>query len=399
MRKTMIATLLLLSVTAFGQVALKGKKVYTMAGEVITDGVVLCRDGKIEKVGKGLKIPDGYKTYEAAVITPGLVDAHTVVGLAGYLNQDHDQDQLERSKPIQPDLRAIDAYNAREALVGWLREHGVTTIHTGHGPGALISGQTMIAKTIGETVDEAVVQPVTMLAVTLGQGALAHGSKSPGTRAKQIAMLRNAFLGAQAYLQKLEKAEEGKEPPRDLKKEMLAKALKGEVRLLVTANRVQDMMNALRLAEEFKLKLVLDSAAEAYLIADKIKASGFPVILHPTMKRSFGDSENLSMETAVKLKQAGIPFALQSGFESYVPKTRVVLFEAAIAARFGLAFEDALASITIDAARILGIDDRVGSLQAGKDADIVMFDGDPFEYTTHVTGVMINGALVSDKTR
>ena len=399
MRGTLIAALMLLSITAFGQVAVKGKTVYTMAGEAITDGVVLCRDGKIEQVGKNLTIPKGYTVYEAAVVTPGLIDAHTVVGLAGYLNQDHDQDQLEASNPIQPGLRAIDAYNAREALVVWLREHGVTTIHTGHGPGALISGQTMIVKTVGETLDEAVVQPVTMLAATLGDRALEDGAKSPGTRAKQIAMLRTAFLGAQDYLKKQENAEEGKTPPRDLNKEMLAKALKGEVRLMITANRVQDIMNALRLAEEFKLNLVLDSAAEAYLVLDQIKAAGVPVILHPTMKRSYGDAENLSMATAVTLKQAGIPFALQSGYEGYVPKTRLVLFEAAIAARFGLSFNDTLASITIDAAKILGVDGQVGSLAIGKDADMVMFDGDPFEYTSHVTGVVVNGKLVSDKTR
>ena len=117
------------------------------------------------------------------------------------------------------------------------------------------------------------------------------------------------------------------------------------------------------------------------------------------MKRARGDAENLSMATAVGLREAGIPFALQSGFESYVPKTRVVLFEAAIAARYGLAFEDALASITIEAAKILGIDDRLGSLETGKDADIVLFDGDPFEYTNRVTAVIIDGRLVSDTIR
>jgi imidazolonepropionase-like amidohydrolase len=120
------------------------------------------------------------------------------------------------------------------------------------------------------------------------------------------------------------------------------------------------------------------------------------VILHPTMMRSFGEAENLSLETASRLRQAGIPFALQSGFEAYVPKTRVALFEAGVAAANGLRFEDALASITIDAARILGIDKRVGSLEPGKDADIALYDGDPFEYTSHCTGVILNGRVVSE---
>ncbi len=121
-----------------------------------------------------------------------------------------------------------------------------------------------------------------------------------------------------------------------------------------------------------------------------------PVILHPTMSRAGGDAENLSMETASTLQKAGIPVALQSGYETYVPKTRVVLFEAALAAANGLTFDQALATVTIDAAKILGVDKRVGSLEAGKDGDLALFDGDPFEYATHVTGVVIDGVVVSE---
>jgi imidazolonepropionase-like amidohydrolase len=134
-------------------------------------------------------------------------------------------------------------------------------------------------------------------------------------------------------------------------------------------------------------------------VADAIKAAGVPVILHATMVRARGETENLSMETAATLRKAGIPVALQSGYESYVPKTRVVLFEAAIAAAHGLSFVDALATVTIDAARILGIAGRVGSLEAGKDADLALFDGDPFEYTSHVVGVVIDGRVVSQEAR
>ena len=115
------------------------------------------------------------------------------------------------------------------------------------------------------------------------------------------------------------------------------------------------------------------------------------------MARSFDERENLSFETAAKLRRAGIPVALQSGYESYVPKTRVVLFEAAVAAANGLSFEEALATITIDAARILGVADRVGSLEVGKDGDVALYDGDPFEYTSHCVGVVINGQVVSEE--
>ena len=134
----------------------------------------------------------------------------------------------------------------------------------------------------------------------------------------------------------------------------------------------------------------------ATMLLDEIKAAGVPVIVHPTMYRAFGETENLSFETASKLHKAGIPVALQSGYESYVPKTRVVLFEAAVAAANGLTFDQALATITIDAARILGVDGRVGSLEPGKDGDLALYDGDPFEYTSHCTGVIINGQVVSE---
>jgi imidazolonepropionase-like amidohydrolase len=179
----------------------------------------------------------------------------------------------------------------------------------------------------------------------------------------------------------------------------MVKVIKREIPLLITANKSQDIMTALRLAKEFNLKIVLDGASEAQLVMNEIKASGFPVIVHPTMARANGDTESLSLEDAAKLKAAGILTALQSGYESYVPKTRVVLFEAAMAAANGLSKRDAFAMITIDAARILGLDSRIGSLEKGKDADVAMYDGDPFEWTSHCTGTIINGQVVSDIVR
>ena len=384
--------LLFFAAQAFAQVAVKGETVWTMAGEPITNGVVLVgANGKIEAVGTAaqVKIPANYRVLTAKVVTPGLIDAHTVIGLNGYLNQPHDQMALDLSSPIQPDLRAIDAYNAEEILINWVSQFGVTTIHTGHQPSALVSGQTMIAKTFGKTVEEATLTPTAMIAVTLGDSGIATGGKSPGTRAKQIAMLRGEFLKAGNY----------KGEPRDLKQEMWKKVLDREIALLVTAHRAVDIMNALRLAKEFNIKMVLDGVSEAHMVLNEIKASGFPVIVHPTMYRAGGETESLSMETAAKLKKAGILFALQSGYEGYVPKTRIVLYEAAVAAANGLTQREALASITIDAAKILGLDSRIGSLATGKDGDIAMYDGDPFEYTTHCTGTIIDGKIVSDTIR
>jgi len=379
---------------ANGQIAVKGETVWTMAGEPISNCVVLVNNGKIEAIGpqSSVQIPAGYKVISAKVVTPGLIDAHTVIGLNGYLNQPHDQMALEGSGPLQPELRAIDAYNSDEKLIEWVRQFGVTTIHTGHQPSALVSGQTMIAKTTGKDVDEATLVPTAMIAVTLGEDSLAAQGKSPGTRAKEMSMLRAELIKAQENSKKTD-------APKDLRSDIMVRVIKREIPLLITANKAQDIMTALRLAKEFNLKIVLDGAAEAQLLLNEIKASGFPVIVHPTMARANGDEMSLSMEDAAKLKAAGIPVALQSGYEGYVPKTRVVLFEAAMAAANGLSQRDALALVTIDAAKILGLDARIGSLEKGKDADLAMYDGDPFEWTSHCTGTIINGQVVSDVVR
>ncbi len=406
MRRKSVVLVSILSVVFFvpsvlvAQVAVRGETVHTMAGAPIKDGVVLIREGKIDRVGpaSSVSIPDGFRVLTAKVVTPGLIDAHTVVGIAGYLNQPHDQEQLEPSAPMQPELRAMDAYDARERLVEWLREFGITTIHTGHAPGALISGRTMIVKTRGANVEEAVLVPDAMVAATLGDSARAEDQKAPGTRAKMVAMLRTELVKAQGYLDKQASDDENK-PDRDLRLEVFAKMLRRELPILVTAHRSQDILTAIRLAKEFDLRLVLDGAAESYLVSEQIRASGYPVILHPTMYRAGGETENLTMEAASRLKAANILFALQSGYESYVPKTRVVLFEAAVAAANGLSFEEAFATITIDAARLLGIDDRVGSLEAGKDGDVALYDGDPFEYTSHCVGTVIEGKVVSEVVR
>lgn len=379
-------------------VAIHGDMVYTMDGEPIRDGLVLVRDGKITFVGSAndTAYTADHRVLRAKVVTPGLIDARATVGLSGILNQSEDQDMLEKSSAMQPELRAIDAYNPRDPLVAYVRSFGVTTINTGHAPGMLISGQTMITKTHGRTADEDVIKPAAMIAASLGSnGTTSEAGKTPGTRSKAVALLRAELIKAQAYVTKLAAEDESKRPGRDLRLETLARALDGSQPLLITAHRQQDILSAIRVAQEFDLTIILDGASDAPLILDEIQAAGFPIILHPTMARSFGDQENLSMETAAKLKAAGIPFALQSGYENYVPKTRIVLFEAAVAAANGLAFNDALACVTIDAAKLLGIADRTGSITVGKDADLALYDGDPFEYTTHCTATVIDGTIYS----
>lgn len=415
---------------AAAQVAVKGGVVYTMAGAPIRDGVVVIEDGKITAVGPAAStpIPQGMRVLEAAVVTPGLIDARGTVGVSGIANQRQDQDQLERSSPVQPELRAIDAYNPHDELVDWLRSFGITTVHTGHAPGELISGQTAIFKTTGNTVEDAVVVEVASVAVTLSPWAQ-RGGGSPGTRGKMVSMLREELLRAREWLDKRDpkpqtapstppapEAPEGQtpsdapapsadekkdEPPQDrnLRMEILARVLKRELPLVVTANRSQDIASVLRLAREFDIRVILDSAAEAYLMVDELKAANVPVIIHPTMFRAYGEMENMSFESASRLRAAGLTVAMSSGFESYVPKSRVVLLEAGVAAGYGLGLEGALATVTIDAAKVLGIDSRVGSLAVGKDGDVALYDGDPFEYLTRCVGVVIEGDVVSETRR
>lgn len=382
-------------------IAVRAETLHTMEGAAIADGVVVIRDGKIAAVGPAAStvVPDGLEVLTATVATPGFVDARTVVGLAGFMNQAHDQDQLDTGSPLQPHLRAIDGYNPDEDLVDWLRGFGVTTIHTGHGPGAVVSGQTMVAKTWAKTADAAVIVPRAMIAANLGANALDR-EKGPGTRPKQIALLRSALTAARTPKPPRNGADkDDAETFEKLDARVWKDVLARRVPLMITANRAQDIMSALRLKEEFDIDVVIDGGAESYLLIDELRDAGVTLILHPTMARHYGDMENASFATAAKLRNAGIPFALQSGYEGYVPKTRVILWEAGWAAANGLSPEAALGTITSDAARAIGVDDRVGSLKVGKDGDVVLFDGDPLEYTSHVTGVVIEGRVASREKR
>jgi imidazolonepropionase-like amidohydrolase len=381
--RSIFFSIIFFSVTeSSAQIAIKADTVYTMAGQKIINGIVLLKDGKIEAVGTGISIPANYQVFTTKVVTPGLIDVRSTVGFSGAMNTPADQNQLEKSGPIQPDLRAIDAYDPEDKLVE----------HTGHGLGALVSGQTMIVKTRKGITDEVTVKPLSMLAMTIGPGVSGNFS-SPGTKAKQIAMLRTELLKTQAAMKT---ASKDSSKPLDLRQQIIEKLLKGEIKGLISANTAVDIMSAIRLSKEFNFKLVIEGAAEAYRLIDQIKAAKAEVIVHATMARMGTETLHMTMENAAILSKAGIPVSIESGFEGYVPKTRVVLYEAAVAMANGLPYEDALRAITINPAKLLGIDKQVGSLEKGKDADLVLFNGDPFEYTTKVCMVIINGKVEFD---
>jgi len=389
MKHILVYISIFLSATVTAQLAVKADTIYTMSGLAIANGTILIKDGKIEAVGQNLSIPSNYKTYTAKIVTPGFIDARSTIGLSGAYNVPSDQDQIEKSGPLQPELRAIDAYNPEDKLIDFVLRNGATTVHTGHGIGALASGQTMIVKTKKGLTDDVTIKPVAMVAMTIGP-SVSSNFQSPGTKSKQIAMLRAELLKAQQAMKAAQK-DTSKVP--DLRQQTLMQLLKGELKALISANTAVEIMSAIRLAKEFNLKLVIEGAAEGYRLIDQIKASKAEVIVHPTMARAGGAMLNMTMENAAILTRAGIPVSIESGFEGYVPKSRIILYEAAVALRNGLSYVDALRTITMIPAKLLGIDNRVGSIEKGKDADLVLFDGDPFEYTTKACVVIVDGKV------
>ncbi|MBI3667816.1 MAG: amidohydrolase family protein [Acidobacteria bacterium] len=398
MRRALAIFLLSLPVCA-QNLAVEGETVHTMSprGD-LRNGVVVVTDGRIAQVGPAasVRVPSGYRRVAARVVTPGLIDAHTSLGLSGIYNIAADQDQDETSDPNQADLRALDGFNPTESLLHYALENGVTTIQATPGRANVIAGQAGIFQTSGEkaTADSLALRPVSAMVFTLGENAKAtYGpkNKAPTTRMATAALIRRALNDAQNYDRKMQ-LEPDKRPARDLKLEALARVVRGELPAVFSAQREDDILTAIRLGQEFSLKYMIDGAAEAYLVADEIKKAGIPVLVGPTMQRAASlDTRNTTLENTAILANKGVPIAIPSGFEGYVPKTRLVLFEAGLAAANGLRSDRALEAITVSPARILGVADRLGSIEEGKQADLVLYDGDPFEYRTRVTNVVVRG--------
>src|SRR5262249_2896358 len=238
------------------------------------------------------------------------------------------------------------------------------------------------------TVEKMTVRFPAALVVNLGEiPKRAYPNKLPTTRMGTAALVRNALTKARADAAKrAATTDQDKRPPPDLKLESLAQALDGKLPVIFAAQRSDDLDTALRLTAEFKLRGELDLAAEAYLIADRIAAAKVPVVVHPTMQRPAEmETFNSHLCNAAVLAEHHVPLAIGTGFEGYVPKTRVVRHEAGMAMVNGLGFDRALRAITLDAAKLLGIADKFGSIEAGKVADLVLYDGDPFEHATHVS--------------
>jgi imidazolonepropionase-like amidohydrolase len=376
------------------------KRVHTVANGTIEDAAIVVEKGKIKTVGsrKDVRVPAGMPALSAAVVTPGLIDAHSVVGLSGALNfKKADQDQDETSDPNQAELRVLDGFNPAEPLLQFIREQGVTVVHAMPGRANVLAGQTGIFRTHGRTAEQMTVRFPAGVLVNLGEVPKgAYSGRLPSTRMGTANLVRTALQKAENYAGK---KKGGKDVDPDLKSEALRPALTGDIAVVFSAHRADDLSTALRLADEFKIKPILSLATEGYLLADTLEKRRTPVIVHPTMQRPASlETYNGILGNAAVLAEHQVPIAISTAFEGYVPKTRVLRYEAAMAMVNGLGFERALRAITLDAARILKIDDRFGSIAPGKTADLVLYDGDPFEHTTHVMQTIIDGRVIYDRT-
>jgi imidazolonepropionase-like amidohydrolase len=391
-------------------VALVADHLYTMdAGPQGEPGMVLIRDGKIDEVraGAGGQAPAGYQVIHGAYVTPGLIDADTTTGVSGAYNIAADQDQDEATDPNTADVNVRDSLNPADLLYHYVNTYGVTTMQVAPGPINPIAGRAGIFKTAGplspfRTVDQLVVRLNSAMVFNLGESpkqTYGGSHKAPVTRMKTAEMIRNALTQARQYQEKWDKwkqdgSDVSKQPAIESKSAALADVVSGKTPAIFNVYRADDIDTAIRIGSEFHLKYMLASVAEGYLIRDRIKQAGVPCLVGAVMQAfESPETANATYENAALLEQAGIPVAIMTGYEAYVPKSRVLLFEAAIAAANGLGMEAALRAITVSPAKILGIDDRVGSLSKGKDGDAVVFDGDPFEYTSHVQQVLVQGAV------
>jgi imidazolonepropionase-like amidohydrolase len=368
-------------------------RIHTGNGPPIERGAILVDNGRIAAVlrEEDLTIPGDAAILSAAEVTPGLIDAFAMSGLSGAWNIPADQDQDELSDPNQSDLRALDGFNPHEPLLEFLRANGTTIVHAAPGRSNILAGQSAIFRTEGLTAEACSLRSPAAILVNLGEAPKeAYKGKGPHTRMGVAALVRKAFTEADAYRKK---AAGG---ANNAKHEALVLALEGKVPVYFAAHRADDIATALRIASEFKLKPVIALGTEAYRMAGDLKKAGVPVVVHPTMQRAAASMETIHafLGNAAVLSRAEIPIAICTGFEGYVPKTRVLRHEAAMAAANGLGQERALRAVTLDAARLLGISDKYGSIEKGKVADLVLYDGDPFEHATHVTLTLMNGAVV-----
>jgi len=386
-----------------GTVAITGGRVVPIIGEPVDGGTVLVTDGRNTAVGAGLAVPAGTAVIDAAGswVLPGFIEAHGHVGVHEEAQGWAGEDTNEMTEPVTAQVRAIDAINPadlgfRDAISG-----GVLAVNVNPGSGNPIGGQTAALKCWGRTVDEMVLRAPSGMKSALGENPKrVYGSKdkTPSTRLGTAAVIRTALVDAGNYLARLEaverKPEADRDPvSRDLKLEALGRVLRREIPWRQHCHRADDIATAIRIADEFGYDLVIDHGTEAHLLADILAERGIPVIIGPLFtSRSKVELRNRSLANPARLARAGVTIAITT--DHPVVPINFLVHQATLSVKEGLDPRTALEALTINPARIAGIDDRLGSIEPGKDADLVIWSGDPLDVRSRVQRALIEGTEI-----
>ena len=382
---------------------IKNGLIYTMSNdEIIENGDVLIEDGKIIEIGKHL-LSDKAQVIDATgkIVMPGFIDAHCHLGMwedgIGFEGADGN----ETTDPITPHLRAIDAINPMDRTFQEARDAGVTMVASGPGSANVIGGTFVAIKTFGHRVDDMIVKDPLAMKCAFGENpkrVYNDKKQSPSTRMAIAAELRNALFKTKEYLNKKEMAKDdfSKMPSFDMKWEALIPVVKGEMTLKAHAHRADDILTAIRIAKEFDLKMTIEHCTEGHLIADYLAEEGYSVIVGPSLsERSKFELKNLTFDTPGILSKAGIKIAIMT--DAPVIPLQYLSMAAALSVKSGMDSYEALKAITINPAEILGLDERVGSIEIGKDADLVLWDKHPFQLDALAEKVIIDGIIVNEK--
>ena len=382
--------------------AIIGKKVNTITDGIIKNGVILVEDGKIKEIGPDVKVPDGVKPLKAKYVMPGLVEAHCHIGIweekIGWAGSDGN----EMTEPATPHVRALDGIkaNADESGLEAALHEGITTAQVLPGSANVIGGFGVVIKTAPKTtVDQMIVRNPSGMKIAFGENPMrVYGVQKkvmPSTRMGVAGVLRENLQKAKNYMEKKERFADDPEkiPEVDLRLEALIPVLKKEIPLRAHAHRADDVATAIRICEEFDVEMSWEHATEGHRIADYIAEKNVPAVWGPSLtSRGKWEMRELGYGTPKVMYDAGVKFAIQT--DAPGSTIRFLPICAALCVKEGLPYDYALKAITIIPAEILGVADRVGSLEVGKDADLRLLSGDPLEYMTKCQKVIIDGEVV-----
>jgi len=385
-----------------GRYAIRAGTIFAMAGPRIKDGIILVNDGRIEAVGKDLPISSDLPVIDARefVVMPGLISARSQIGISYTLSGESSTDEI--SNPVVPEMEVKHAIDPQEPLFSASRRLGVTALMITPGNRNVIGGQGVVVKTAGNVVDKMIVRDNTVMVFGLGSAAK-RKNQMPSTRMGMAALLRQTLIKARNYHDQIErhkKTELGAPPVRDLSLEAMLPLVRGEMPVMVHCERLDDILTAIRIADEFNLKVMLTGAVDAYKAVEEIKKRDIPVILESVFRGGGNlEDKDFMYKNAAILSKHGIKvnFTLGDYLIWYIPLGLMGADPLEIAAfvyKNGMSEEAALRSITIDAARIIGCENRIGSLENGKDADILILRGHPFYTRSVPEAVFIDGKLV-----